>query len=110
LDASGAVPFRAAYWHLAGKGYQDKEAVKFHLEADGRLELSDEWTELEAMLKTRVWSLVRGIRSGQFPMHSADDKCTGFCDFSTVCRVNHARSRGKQWQPPELEQPGDSAS
>ncbi len=35
-----------------------------------------------------------------FPMHSADEECTGRCDFSTVCRVNHARAVGKQWQPP----------
>lgn len=105
LAEAGAVPFRAAYWHFAGEGYQDSEAVKFHLEADGRLQLSDEWSELEAVLKQRVAALVRGVRQGEFPMFSTDDKCTGFCDYATVCRVNQARSRDKFWQPP----PGDEA-
>ncbi len=105
LAASDAVPFRAAYWHLAGEGYQDEQAVKFYFEADGRLELADEWSELEAFLRARIASLVRGIRQGEFPMFSTDDKCTSLCDYSTVCHVNQARSRDKQWQPP-----GDGAS
>jgi ATP-dependent helicase/DNAse subunit B len=101
LAEVGAVPFRAAYWHMSGKGYQDKEAVKFRLAEDGRLELSDEWSEMEDALRARIASLVRGVRRGEFPMFSTDDDCTGRCDYATVCRVNQARSREKVWQPPE---------
>ncbi len=103
LAETGAVPFRAAYWHLSGAGYEDQEALKFHLTEDGRLELSDDWSALEDALKSRVAALVRGVRAGEFPMFSTDEKCTGRCDFATVCRVNQARSREKFWQPP----PGD---
>jgi hypothetical protein len=38
-------------------------------------------------------------------MHSADDECTGLCEFSTVCRVNQARALEKTWQPPGEPQP-----
>ncbi|MEX0977715.1 MAG: PD-(D/E)XK nuclease family protein [Pirellulales bacterium] len=100
LAGQQAEPFRAAYWHVGGKGYTDKEAVKFHDVAGEELVDSDEWRELDATLRARVRSLVEGIRSGQFPMHSADDKCTGHCPFNTVCRVNQVRSLGKTWRPP----------
>jgi RecB family exonuclease len=100
-----AVPFRAAYWHVALKGYQEKDAVKFHVVAEGRLAVDPDWQSLEANLRVRVRSLVEGIRSGQFPMHSADEDCTGRCPFSTVCRVNQVRSLEKTWQPPAGDEP-----
>ncbi|MEX0678244.1 MAG: PD-(D/E)XK nuclease family protein [Pirellulales bacterium] len=98
-----AAPFRAAYWHVAGKGYQEKDALKFLVVADGRLAKSPEWQALESKLRVRLRSLVAGIRGGQFPMHSADDECTGRCPFNTVCRVNQVRSLEKTWQPPGEE-------
>lgn len=101
LAQQGAQPFRAAYWHVAGEGYREKDAVKFHLDSEGRLELTSEWDQLEKQLRVRVKSLVEGIRHGQFPMHSHDDECTSRCAYRTVCRINQARSLGKQWQPPE---------
>jgi ATP-dependent helicase/DNAse subunit B len=105
LSPLSAAPFRAAYWHIAGKGYEEKDAVKFRVAVDSQLEPNPEWIALESALKTRVGSLVAGIRAGQFPMHSADDECTGFCEFSTVCRVNQARALEKTWQPPGEPQP-----
>ncbi len=105
LASAPAAPFRAAYWHLSGSGYVEKHAVKIHVADAGRLEISDEWQELEATLKPRLRSLVDGIRSGQFPMHSVDDECTSFCDYSTVCRVNQVRSLEKHWEPPAAETP-----
>jgi RecB family exonuclease len=101
LAAQGAVPFHAAYWHVAGEGYREKDAVKFHLDSAGNLNLTPEWEQLDRQLRVRVKSLVEGIRGGQFPMHSPDDECTSRCAYRTVCRVNQARSLGKQWQPPE---------
>jgi ATP-dependent helicase/DNAse subunit B len=105
LGDRGAAPFRAAYWHVAGKGYQEKDAVKFHLVAEGRLAASPEWNELRHQLPARVRSLVEGVRRGEFPMHSIDDECTGRCPYSTVCRVNQVRSLEKSWQPPGEPQP-----
>ena len=99
LAASGAVPYRAAYWHVSGEGY--KEMITFHDDAGGQLEVDSSWQTLEEGLRRRVRSLVQGIRDAQFPMHSADEKCTSYCAFSTVCRVNQVRSLEKTWQPPE---------
>ena len=101
LSARGALPFRAAYWHVAGEGY--KEAVKCYIEAGGRLEISPDWESLSARLRKRIRALVEGIRQGQFPMHSADDECTGHCPYSTTCRVNQVRALGKAWQAPVEE-------
>lgn len=100
LAQQGALPYRAAYWHVAGEGYREKDAIKFHLDSQGNLELTPEWEQLEKDLKVRVKSLVDGIRQGQFPMVSHDDECTSRCAYRTVCRVNQVRSLGKQWQPP----------
>ena len=101
LSAQGALPFRAAYWHVAGQGY--KEAVKCYVEAGGRLEISPDWESLSARLRKRIGALVEGIRQGQFPMHSADDECTGHCAYNTVCRVNQVRALGKMWHAPDEE-------
>jgi RecB family exonuclease len=103
LAGKRAIPFRAAYWHVAADGYKEKEAIKFQLDADGRLAASPDWEGLEIRLRERVRSLVDGIRGGQFPMHSVDDKCTSRCPYSTVCRVNQVRQLGKAWQAPREE-------
>ena len=105
LSEQQAVSYRAAYWHVAANGYQEKEAVKFQLDAAGQLRVNPEWESLEAKLRQRVRSLVEGIRRGEFPMYSADDKCTSHCEFATVCRVNQARQCHKAWQAPRLESP-----
>lgn len=101
LAAQGALPFRAAYWHVGGKGHDD--VVSFRVEEDGELSIDSQWREQAGQLRRRVRSLIEGIRGGEFPMHSIDQQCTSFCDFSTICRVNHARALEKQWTPPSLE-------
>ncbi len=105
LSDKQAVSFRAAYWHVAARGYQEKDAVKFQLDSAGEMRVNPEWESLEAKLRERVRSLVEGIRRGEFPMYSADDKCTSHCEFATVCRVNQARQRHKAWQAPRRESP-----
>ena len=93
----------AAYWHVAADGYQ--EVIRFHVESEGWLAPSPDWRKLEADLRVRVRSLVEGIRRGEFPMHSSDEKCTSYCAFNTVCRVNQVRSLEKIWQPPQVPKP-----
>ncbi len=103
LGAEGAVPLGAAYWHVAAEGY--KEVIRFHEESSGWLKPEAAWRKLEADLRVRIRSLVEGIRRGEFPMASADDKCTGHCPFSTACRVNQTRSLDKRWEPPQVKTP-----
>jgi RecB family exonuclease len=98
LGDKQAVPFRAAYWHVGGDGY--KEIMKFSIDAGGRLATDPGWTTFESRLRGRILALVEGIRRGQFPMHSVDEKCTSRCEYSTICRVNQSRSLDKTWQPP----------
>ena len=40
---------------------------------------------------------------GQFPVCSADERCTGRCPFNTICRINQVRSLEKTWQPTATE-------
>ena len=103
LADQNAVPWRAAYWFLRDKGYQ--EALAFYARIDGEVRPSEEWESLRGKLMARVLSLVHGIRAGQFPMCSADDECTSRCSYSTVCRVHHARSLEKIWEPPHVDIP-----
>ncbi|MBI3837644.1 MAG: exodeoxyribonuclease V subunit gamma [Planctomycetia bacterium] len=98
LSKKQAIPFCAGYWNVAESGF--KEAISFHAVADGQLQISPEWESLRAQLRQRIGSLIEGIREGQFPMHSADEKCTSRCAYSTVCRVNQVRALGKSWQAP----------
>ncbi len=99
LADMGAVPLSAGYWNLSGGGYQDP--VRFHLGRDGQLALDPNWEATRDGLRRRVRALVEGVWRGDFPMHSLDDKCTSYCAFRTLCRVNQARALGKSWQPSE---------
>ena len=102
-DADAAeryIPWQAGYWFVKAKGYQPKRALKLaELREDGELQ-TDAWHDLQDAVLRKAVSLISGIREAQFPMHSADDECTGRCPFARCCRVNHARSLQKSWEPP----------
>ncbi len=98
-----ALPYRAAYWHVAGSGY--REVIQFASDAAGQLTINPDWDSLQSQLRRRVHSLVEGIRGGEFPMHSVDEKCTSRCPYSTVCRVNQVRALGKTWEAPREASP-----
>ena len=58
---------------------------------------------MRMQLEETVAALVRGIRRGEFPVHSTDDRCTGYCPYATVCRINQVRSLEKTWQPTAVQ-------
>jgi ATP-dependent helicase/DNAse subunit B len=93
-----AVGREIGYWHVQGKGYQTWQTL--HDEQDHTWQANAVWLERKRRVLDLVFAFVRGIRDGQFPVHSCDDECTSYCDFRTMCRVNQARSLEKQWQPP----------
>jgi hypothetical protein len=99
LAGADAVPAHIGYWHVAGKGCN--ESIRLSEHDEGRLRDSAAWQSLLKELPTRLLSLVRGVRDGQFPMASADAKCTSRA-YRTVCRVNQVRSleKDQKWQPP----------
>lgn len=98
LRDEAAVPWQFGYWFIAESGF--KKTLLLHQVEETDVHPTEEWTQLRDRIVERVVSLVRGIRSGQFPMHSADENCTSLCEFSTACRVAQVRSLEKTWQPP----------
>jgi ATP-dependent helicase/nuclease subunit B len=57
--------------------------------------------EIEQTLHDLLPRMAGGIRHAEFPVRSADEHCTGWCPYSTVCRVTQVRSvteeRQKIW-------------
>lgn len=100
---SPAYPLKAGYWVVQQKGFTDKTYRALHTVEAGQVQATPEWQDIEQKTHTRLREIVAGIRAGNFPMYSADDKCTERCDFSHVCRIGQVRSLGKTWPPPEEE-------
>lgn len=94
------LPLFSAFWFLANDGIAK---WRFFHELDkrtGELQETPLWIDRRKRLLDMVFNLAEGMRQGQFPMHSAAENCTSYCEFATVCRVNHARSLNKVWSPP----------
>ncbi len=96
-------PWQAGYWYVREGGFKPRQALRMYRNDDGRIELEPEWEELRAGLGDTVVMLVRAIRRGQFPVCSADERCTGRCPYSTICRINQVRSLEKTCQPTATE-------
>ena len=100
LSAAGDLPWQAGYWVVRERGFNPKNALAFYERQEELFQPTEAWRVLREKVLERVAAIVAGIRSGEFPMFSVDEHCTGGCEFSTVCRVNQARSLEKVWPPP----------
>jgi ATP-dependent helicase/DNAse subunit B len=96
-----AVPLEGGYWFIQETGY--RRWLRLYDRAEGLLQPSEDWQARRQQVIEKIFELARGIRAGQFPVYSLDADCTGRCDFSTVCRINHIRSLEKQWPAPPAE-------
>jgi len=94
-----AVPWQAGYWNLRDEGFKPKCALSMYQRRDGGVTPDAEWEELRAGMIETVAGLVRGIRAGEFPVASGNKRCTSFCAYRTICRVNQIRSLEKTWPP-----------
>jgi ATP-dependent helicase/nuclease subunit B len=92
-------PWQAGYWYVREGGFKSRQALRMYRNDDGRLELEPAWEELRAGLGDTLFALVGAIRECQFPVCSADQRCTGHCPYHTICRINQVRSLEKTWQP-----------
>jgi ATP-dependent helicase/nuclease subunit B len=99
LTDRDALPWRAGYWYVRDDGFKPRQALVMYEDVDGRIELNRDWEDVRDELGDIVAGLIESICAGQFPACSADDRCTGHCPFSTVCRVNQVRSLEKTWRP-----------
>jgi RecB family exonuclease len=98
-----AEPIAAGYWTM-DRGFDHKGTLNVLHGPAGEDESTNRWTDLYSQAVASIARFVAAIRSGQFPVHSRDENCTGSCEFSTVCRVAHIRAIGKTW-PTEAERP-----
>jgi len=94
-----AVPWQAGYWNLRDEGFKPRNALSMHRRGQGRLLPEEAWEGLRTGMIEKVAALVRGIRAGEFPVVSGNERCTGFCPYRTTCRINEVRSLEKTWPP-----------
>jgi ATP-dependent helicase/nuclease subunit B len=91
--------FQMLYWNLTRDGcvraLKGKPAKQWEAIDAGVL------NEIEQSLHELLPRMVARIRGGEFPVHNADQNCTGYCPYATVCRVGQIRSiereRHKLW-------------
>ncbi len=107
LPERDAWPWRAAYWYVRDGGFKPRQALTMYWNDQGRIELDREWEDIRDGLAEVVAGLVHAIRSGRFPICSADDRCTGYCPYRSVCRINHVRSLEKTCQPTSMSSQSD---
>jgi hypothetical protein len=100
LARTGRAAWRAGYWGVADGGFKSKQALSISEMAAGQALATAEWSQLRSAIEDLIVRLVENIRAGQFPVSSRNDECTSFCEFSTVCRINHVRALEKQWELP----------
>lgn len=99
LTDRDAVPWQAAYWYLRDDGVKPRQALRMYSKEDGRIELDPKWEQIREGLADTVAGLVRGIQRGRFQVCNIDERCTGYCPLSTVCRVNQVRALEKTCLP-----------
>ncbi len=101
LFEGNATGLAAGYWHLRAKGYKSWRAMAQAAGPGQPPQIDPAWASWREQIVRKVLELVRGIRSGEFPVYSLDENCTGRCAFRTVCRVNQVRSLEKVWPHPQ---------
>jgi hypothetical protein len=89
-----AEPFAAGYWSM-GAGFDEKGA----LAVKKKDEPGPDWAATRTTVHALIRTFVDGIRKGDFPVASRDDKCTSYCDFHLTCRIAQARTSNKLWWP-----------
>ncbi len=90
LLGEDAIPWQVGYWEIKEKGYQAKFVKR---SKKGPQKLAEETlADWEEELDRIVPAMVNSIRQGEFPVYSADEKCTDRCPCSSICRVNQIRS------------------
>ncbi len=99
LTDRDVLPWQAGYWYVRDGGFKPRQALRMYRNDNGRIELEAEWEAIRNTLGDAVLALVAALRRGRFPVESADQRCTAYCPYSTICRINQVRSLEKICQP-----------
>src|SRR5262249_15830029 len=94
-------PWRVGYWFLKDGGFDSLDIPQFYQQTLEGLRETEDWQTLRGTLLTRVMSLVHDVRGGRFPVYSLDEKCTGHCEYHSICRIGQVRSLGKEPNNPQ---------
>jgi RecB family exonuclease len=97
LSDRSAVPWRAGYWYVRDRGFSARQSLPPADKDDDRSNW-EKWQEIRELALEAVVGIVQNIRAGRFAVSSADEHCTGYCPFNTVCRINQVRSLEKTFQ------------
>ena len=103
LAAHNALPLQGGYWYVKNNGF--KVWREFSDETDGPLSATEEWNLRRQELIEHVFAVIEQIRAGNFPVSSVDERCTSYCAYKTVCRINQVRAIEKTWNPTEPTNP-----
>jgi ATP-dependent helicase/nuclease subunit B len=106
-DRREAIPWACGYWFVGGNGFLARRQL-CHIDDRG-LALTDHWQDAHRQLRRLIGELIGAVRCGQFPVFSRDERCTSYCEYSTVCRIGQVRALEKQWQPASHESQRASA-
>lgn len=93
------IPWQAGFWYLKENGFKPGRALRMYKLGEGGIEPEAKWEEIRGRLAETVAGLVCGIRGGRFPVCNDDRRCTGYCPYSTLCRIGQIRALEKTWQP-----------
>jgi ATP-dependent helicase/nuclease subunit B len=105
LGGRNPVPWAAGYWRLREKGFHHGGALIMYRLGKKGVEPEEAWDEFRLKLPAIVAGLIAGIRRGEFPVYSENDRCTGTCPMSTICRIGQVRSLEKTWEPTRASEP-----
>jgi ATP-dependent helicase/nuclease subunit B len=99
LNERDPRPWRAGYWNVSKDGFKEKQSLIMFELSQGGLDLTPDWEQTRLVLEKIIPVLVQCIRKGEFRVFNPDRHCTGYCPFSTVCRIRQIRSLEKTWTP-----------
>lgn len=90
----------AGYWNVRSNGFEkNRKKIGFSVReiAEQTLTTTPEWEELLPVMQERIQQIIRGVRSGMFPVYNDDKNCTASCSCNTMCRIAQIRSLEKHW-------------
>jgi len=94
------VPWQVGYWYVREAGFKPRQALRAYRQDAKRLVPDGQWEQIRIALAETLARLIQGVRRAEFPVSSADPRCTSYCEYSTICRINHIRSLEKRWEFP----------